>query len=590
MKALKYMLALAIALCAITSVSHAQTVLIGGGSSALALELGQAAVVAEDNITGANTACLWTKATGNLHSGSTMNATDDRPGVGTSESGNVWVVWGRGSGSCSAPSGGNVYMYTNLDSVLGDRGYFATKSAGVSGYLQNLTLVTADSSTGDSFLNVNPTAGHTFTDTPTGIPATVIAQLNGARWNYAGTDIRPEDALWATFRALQPCNQWTIRQPFDDIARSQQGLGYTEGNQFQDDFGQNKFFHLWNFAISGPDPHSSATVPTYAVSVVGAQPIIVAVSPYGPTGTYTGGIYAASDIPAFVLANFLEGVLARPTDLLGPTKNYAVSALIREPLSGTYNTMEMSNVNSSQFHTSQDANACGPTPINPLHVASALGANINGGFAYRRRVIGTGLMTKELNLGSDAANDERIGYFFWSASNVAGLSNVKYLTVNGADPLQTTYTNGALPSSGSAGDPCPANIEAPACSGLITFNGLNTGAYPIWSALRVVTATPVPTQMTALIAAAQTLTATQYDFVPATKLNVWRSHYYMTSIGVGTAANGPNLNGTNDLCNPSGGALPEQGGDAGGAIILKQANADFCSDYGNNTGLVNKTE
>ena len=30
--------------------------------------------------------------------------------------------------------------------------------------------------------------------------------------------------------------------------------------------------------------------------------------------------------------------------------------------------------------------------------------------------------------------------------------------------------------------------------------------------------------------------------------------------------------------------------DAGGATILKQANADFCSDYNNNTGFVNKTE
>ena len=29
--------------------------------------------------------------------------------------------------------------------------------------------------------------------------------------------------------------------------------------------------------------------------------------------------------------------------------------------------------------------------------------------------------------------------------------------------------------------------------------------------------------------------------------------------------------------------------DAGGATILKQANADFCVDYTNTTGLVNKT-
>ena len=64
------------------------------------------------------------------------------------------------------------------------------------------------------------------------------------------------------------------------------------------------------------------------------------------------------------------------------------------------------------------------------------------------------------------------------------------------------------------------------------------------------------------------------------------------AINVTTAANGPTINPStpNDLCNPSGGALAEAGGDAGGAIILKKANADFCADFAVNTGLINKTE
>jgi len=32
------------------------------------------------------------------------------------------------------------------------------------------------------------------------------------------------------------------------------------------------------------------------------------------------------------------------------------------------------------------------------------------------------------------------------------------------------------------------------------------------------------------------------------------------------------------------------GGDVGGAIILKKANLDFCADFANTTGLINKTE
>jgi len=284
MKVMKYALALAIGFCAVASASKAQTVAVGGGSSALALELGQAAVVYEDSVGGANTACVWSRKTGSLNAGSTMNATDDRPGVGKTESGNVWVVWGKGSGAdCQHPAGSfNVYMNTNLDSVIGQRGYFMVNAAGLSGFLQNLVLVAADSNPGtpDNILNLNPTPGHTFTDTPGGIPASVIGLLNGARWNYAATDIRPEDGVYATFRAESPCNAWIARQPFDSIVRSTLGLGYSDGAFFQDDFGAAKKFNLLNFAISGNDPYSGKAAPAYTVGVVGAQPIIVAVGPY----------------------------------------------------------------------------------------------------------------------------------------------------------------------------------------------------------------------------------------------------------------------------------------------------------------------
>ena len=160
-------------------------------------------------------------------------------------------------------------------------------------------LVAADSNpaTPDNILNLNPTPGHTFTDTPGGIPAAVIAALNGVRWNYAATDIRPEDALYATFRAESPCNAWVARQPFDSIVRSTLGLGYADGASFQDDFGAGKKFHLWNFAITGNDPYSNKPVPGYSVNVVGAQPIIVAIGPY--TSASNTGIYLAKDIPSF---------------------------------------------------------------------------------------------------------------------------------------------------------------------------------------------------------------------------------------------------------------------------------------------------
>jgi hypothetical protein len=427
-----------------------------------------------------------------------------------------------------------------------------------------------------------------MTDTASGIPASVIAALNGQHWFVAATDIRPEDAKYATYRALQPCGAAIYRQPFDQILRQTYGLGYSNGTSFTDDFGTGYSYHVRDFNISGNDPlNPTGVAPNYSVSTVGAQPIIVAVSPFGSDSGLD--VSLANDIPGFVAANFFSGVLARASDLLSGAAPFAVSALVREPLSGIYNAFEYGIVNNSQYHLSQDIGNCAPG--NPLHIVSANGAGLEGGGvqAFRRRVIGTAQMQVQLSNGTQP--DERIGYFFWSAANVAHLYNVKYLTVNGVDPIQDNYSNGALPSSTAHGDPCGGGSPYVICpAGLITFKGLNSGDYPLWSALRIVSQSPTPGGVTALISTAQTVSSSLFDFVPASSLKVWRSHYSLPAINVTQSANGPNIAGGNDLCNPTVGALVEQGGDAGGAIILKQANADFCSDYNNNTGLISKTQ
>jgi len=600
MKLLKYVLALAIAFCAITGVSNAQA-FIGGGSSALALELGQAAAIEVGNAH-AGAFCIYTKKTSTLNAGSTVNAQDNRLGpAATTESGDIWLVWGPTGGNCANPDlASPFYMYTNLDSVLGDRGYFevdpgnATGCAAGAGYCQQLVLAAADlvcpgAGCPDNILNVNPPAAP-FNNLANNAapPAALISAIHNHHWNWAGTDIRPEDAKFATFRILSPCNAWVARQPFDLIVRYTQGLGYAAGNVLTDDFAGGKSFKVKDFNISGNDPVTGNPVPAFDVLEVGAQPIIIAVAP--DTSVAPTGIALAKDIPGFVAANFFNGTLGRASDLLGGADNWAVTSLVREPLSGTYNTFEYGAINNSQFHVSQDGGNCtlGNPPGNPLHIVSANGASLQGGTAqaFRRRVIGTGQMVAQLQAAT--GTDQRIGYFFWSAANVANLTKVRYLKYNGVDPIKTTYTDGVLPASNATGDPCTGSIvNCPA--GTVTFAGLNSGDYALWSALRIVTPSPAPAGLTALVASAQTLNSSQTDFVPLASLNVWRSHYYMNSINVNTAAMGPTLNTAtpNDLC-PGG--LAEVGGDAGGAIILKKANADFCSDYGNNTGLVNKTE
>jgi len=584
MKFTKYLAVLAVALFAFASASNAQTVqFLGGGSSALFLELGQAA----STLFAASDVCIWTS---NALATNDVAAKDVRPATADFQNGKVWVIWNKNGGAnCGNPATGfQIYTYLSVDSVVGDRCYFAT-DAGGSGCTAVYTPTQAEGNTagnllGTGFTDSASTAACTGSNSPCIIPTVVTAALNSQRWFVAGTDIRPEDAKFATFRALQPCTATIFRAPFGGGLTTTDGLGYNVGGPQTgvglpiQSFYSAPTFSVIDFNISGNDPITvpPVAVPGFTVNTVGAQPILVAVSPAG--GTRLG---AATDIPAFALTLFYNGVLGRATDLLGPTTNPSLlEVLVREPLSGTFNTFEYSVPNTNQFHTSQELGNCnggtGAPASNPMNLQSANGAVLTA----RRRVLGTGEMVKTLQ-GTPAGQD-RMGYFFWSAANGANFTaaNGKYLTVNGVDPLLDSYsaTCGGVPNNGII--PTGANLSC------VTFKNFNAGDYSIWSALRLVSKNPVPAGVTNVINAAQTLNSTQNDFIPLTKLNMWHSHFALPQISVGAAALGPTINTPGDLCN-SAGVLAELGGDAGGANVLKVANHDFCADFTNTTGLIN---
>ena len=579
MRIARYVFVLAIVFCASVSQANAQASIqfLGGGSSAAAVELGQAMVTAA----GAG-ACVWTQG-----KSSSILARDNRTSTPTDEQGNIYVVWTPGSGSCTSPAGAfNIWSYMNLDSVIGNRCYFEVDSSGIPGCVQVITIA-AGTAGANKLCYPTPSNCGSFGDTSGGIAANVISALNGQHFFAGATDVRPEDAKYATFRLLAPCGAALNRQPFDQILRQTFGLGYGTsttgvGTNIQS-FYSTSVFHVLDFNITGNDPiDTTQAVPAYTTLTLGAQPIVVAVGPNDTTGT---GLNLATDIPSYVLMSFYNGALGRATDVLGATQPWAVTTLVREPLSGTYNVFEWSAINNSQFHDSQEAFNCnsstGAIVTNPMNLESINGQFANGGgqLAFRRRVIGTGEMVAQLQNATDT--DNRLGYFFWSAGNAAGLTNVKYLTVNGVDPIQKTYSNGTLPGSGGPGDPGLASVN---------FTNLNNGDYPIWSAIRVITRAPFTTQVSNLISAAQTLNSTQSDFITLANLKVWHSHYSLPAIGINTVANGTTINPATpgDLCNSTG-ALAEAGGDAGGAQIFKVANHDFCQDFSNVTGLVNKT-
>jgi hypothetical protein len=412
----------------------------------------------------------------------------------------------------------------------------------------------------------------------TAIPQAIISALHGQHWFAVGTDILPADAKFALVRMFTPCGQPLWRNAYDLGLRLTYGLGYQGsslgiGESVLSHF-SDKEFHTLDFGFSGDDPiNTGMPVPGYSVTTLGAKPILVAVSPAGGTG-----IGAATDINAFTLALFTEGVLGRNTDLTGPTVTSPVTTLINEPLSGPYNVMEYSIPNSSQFHTTQDEFNCS---ANGGVYSNAMALQSTNGVvpAYRVRALGTGETVSQLQAATNT--DQRLGFFYWSAANASTFTatNGKYLTVNGVDPLQDAYTDGVLPGTDSS---------HPLSN--VTFKWLNMGDYPIWSVLRILSQSPTPVGVTNIIAAAEALNATQHNFIPTASLQVWHSHLTLPAVGAFDYANGTTINPAtpNDLCNTPG-ALPEAGGDVGGTTVLKQVNADFCADFGNVNGLIFKT-
>ena len=538
---LKVVFAAGLAVVAGSASVKAQTVTLNGlGSSALFLELGLGANAPTGAI---NASCVWSENT------NSAAANDTSTGSTLSDKGSAWVAWTTGGGTCAVPgTSSQIYAYVSTDSVVGNR------------CLYNANLSTG-SKCSISYPTTNPASNGIILGVSAEVPLpTIVAtKLNSAVVNFAGTDIRPEDAEFAITRALTNCGSV--------VGSSTQylGLGYTNGSAIKTGItGSTSSFNVINFAL----PSNG-----FFVTPVGATPIIVAVNDAAGTG-----LRAATNLTSQNLAFFLDGTT-------GTASGSPVTVYIREPLSGTYNTMEFNVPNrvgtlGGSFATSQDVGlnqpsstqppttqptnqrnctVTSPWPVpattpstvlkNPLDFATT-------GGGVRLRAIGTGQ-----ELSSVVGNTSNsLGYGFWSGANFAGFSTVtssaRYYTVDGVDPLGAA---GVIPTTSS---------ELASVSLATTADG----QYPIWSLLRLVNVGATQNVAVAdLSAAAQTfVTGGHPDFVTVANMLVVRSHFAPPAQTL-TAANGSNKLGTSPNNAPSC-TTAEAGGDVGGVVIgLKSA-------------------
>jgi ABC-type phosphate transport system substrate-binding protein len=320
------------------------------------------------------------------------------------------------------------------------------------------------------------------------MPGDVFASLIGAPIQEGMTDITPYDAKVATDRAFS--------------------LGYSAANPFHS-------------GVSGSTSSVSPVTFTLPANVVitdiGAAPIVILVNKTNNADGHLGSA-AVTNVNRFTLAGLLDGTFTRTRDIIKDDGLPAVTVTVfnREALSGTYNTMEYCIPNNAECKTTQES-------------GYAPGTNVVGN---RVRVIGTGQMTANVNSTADS-----LGYSFWSAGNFAGLTNTKYITVDGVDPIQDSYAGGAYPAN-----PPLSHVA--------------DGSYPVWSVLRMVTIGPISTDVANIIN-----NPIPGDFIPVKFLRVFRSHRATKDLPV--ASNGL-VSGTT-----------EAGADAGGAIFLINNELDY---------------
>jgi ABC-type phosphate transport system substrate-binding protein len=489
---------------------------------------------------------------GSCTSGNCAQIHDSRSASILPEGGNLWVVW-----STDNPSLINVWAYLSVDSVVGNRSYFATP--------RTTLQIDPETETGSGF-STQLISSALWGNDAANLPSNVYTALNNAAITTAFTDIRPEDARFASCRTLNELETGTYL-----------GLGYGTGTTCSTLIGTQILSAFSTtvanpvaFSIKGTDPFTGETIAPYTTVDVGASPIVFIVNRTNGSGLGAGGAGTPTITNlTTAMAQTLWSGTECDTNVFGTSApETPVYVMQREPMSGTMNTTEFTTfrcgntagtagtcpvTGNTSYHNSQEKNVV-PPPQGTTNANNPLNLACTAGGGSRMRAIGTSEM-----VGTAVKNTtDSIGYTFWGYGNVskiAGTTSYGYLTLNGIDPIQSSYSNGELPvceSNGVSGI-CPATPGT-------SFPNLRSGAYTAWSVLRVVTnASGVSLTNTKILVNAIENNVNGYvpDFVPFKPvgttepgLQIYRSHYLQSGVS-------PN----NGLSSEH-----EAGGDMGGCI------------------------
>lgn len=526
------------------------------------------------------------------------------------DSATVWVVWD----SSTVVGGPNVWIYAKVDSVVGDRCFFAQPHCSLvdtSGTNANWTAPGANKISSTLW-------GDNSTDTT--LPAAVLAIVESSTLdivNVAATDIRAEDAAWAIARVNSAVGASKTAGANSD---GLDGLGYNSSNpagvppnavcpshitlaQGQGTAIYSGYGHTGTstdaanvlaFNITGKDPFTCTAIPTYTVANVGASPIVFVNS----RSNTLANLVNASERQ---LENVFSGTDTDASALGLPAGN--INAFVREPLSGTYNTTEATVMRYPTLYSaatpqpvrgiSQELyTACSGVLQNPL---AGQACAVHSGSGLRWRGVGTsevvGGVQNSNNTSKTGNPTDGIAYTFFSYGNVSALADSAsfgYIQLNGVDPIFQTYNTNYDPGQPTvAKGRIPGSTETtfPTCESNIWANGysfpnVRNGTYRAWSLLHLIYNSTQSTPIKDLVATGNAYVVTSVpDYIPAGKVTIAagagcgsttftdvglllvRSHYSQLDGNgslLGTAPNFPGISSSNT----TGG-----GADMGGMII-----------------------
>ena len=390
--------------------------------------------------------------------------TDNRDSRIDAATGNVWVVWIENctSGTCSTS---DVWLQESVDATIGIRCFTAVQTGGVQGCgLQELSPTGTAS---DQIISKSPQQlwpdGNV--DTTLGVTAdpSIYNALNfGLNVNVALTDLRPEDALYATKRAYGTLNSSTYNDlGYINVTNKIGSQIYTDQGILQGTGGTGTFAQPVNFALAGQaDPFGTGTVSSYTVYPLGAAPMVFIANNGGsatfPRNLVTGvtpDLHATGQV--YPLANLFDGTKSCDTHNLafggpGDGLGNAVNLFLREPTAAAMNIVEFTLFRT--FDNSKDSQETGVTspnggsPYNPLQLQCS--ASTATGKGYRSRALSTseeiGTSGKYGLLGPLVNASASLGYIFTGWGNLGkfgGSANYNYLTLDGVDPIFSSPTS-----------------------------------------------------------------------------------------------------------------------------------------------------